>query len=115
MADVLYRYDLQRWAAPLNEFDEPIGRGRLTLECREFRVLKWTPCGAWIEHGFDKKFVLLTARKQFACRTKEEAAMAFRARKKRQIHILKSQLAEAITALAILTKHEQHNLRQWHS
>jgi hypothetical protein len=44
------------------------------------------------------KFINLKARKQYACRTKEEAYTSYLARKNRQIRILRGQLAKAVTA-----------------
>ena len=68
---------------------------------REFRVIKETPKGAWIEVSFagDKRFVRLDARKQYACPTVELARQSFIARKKRQIKILTTQLGNAKLAL----------------
>ena len=67
------------------------------VSCTKFKVLKWTPKGAWIAvdpwevlpwnriYDYDKcpkkKFVLLTAMKQFASRTREKALDCFLHRK----------------------------------
>jgi hypothetical protein len=51
--------------------------------------------------GDDLKFVLLTAKKQYACATKEEALTSFLARKERQIKILEANLERAKRALAL--------------
>ena len=70
-----------------------------------YRIVERTPKGAWItvsEYRMSKdKFVLLTAVKQYACRTEEEAKVSFEARKKRQIGILTSQLDHAKRALLL--------------
>lgn len=72
---------------------------------REFRVIKETPKGAWIETTFcgDKRFVLRDARKQYACATVEQARQSFMARKNRQIKILTKQLRNAEEALKFVT------------
>lgn len=66
----------------------------------KFNVIKHTPKGVWIEEHFEKKrFVLKDAKKKFACETEEEALKSFRARKQRQIKILKNRLRIARAAL----------------
>jgi len=50
-----------------------------------FRVIKRTPCGARIkvcEWDANTRFVNLTARKQWACNTEEEALQSFLRRKR---------------------------------
>ncbi len=67
-----------------------------------YNIVRLTPKGAWVS-GFpgDKpRFVLNSARKRFACPTKEEAMTSFVARKNRQIRILTSQLQYVKEALA---------------
>ena len=72
---------------------------RVHLE--EFNVIKETPKGIWIQGKFGgrKHFILLTARKKYACLSKEDAKVSFIARKERQIRILESQLNHAKDAL----------------
>lgn len=78
------------------------------VELREFRVIKETPKGVWIETTFsgDRRFVLTGARKQYACPTVEAARQSFMARKKRQIKILKKQLLNAEDALKAVVLEE---------
>ena len=65
---------------------------RAEIVCDKFRVLKHTPKGVQLEYEHHKpRFVLLDARKRFACPTEEEAMVSFLARKKRQLSILKAQ------------------------
>lgn len=74
----------------------------MSLHLETFEVLKYTQRGVWLDYyGGGKKFVLNEARKRFACPTKEEALESFRARKKRQIKILKAQLHSACRALEL--------------
>lgn len=77
--------------------------GRLEVVATEFYVLKHTPCGVWIESRFGsiKRFVLMSARKRYACPTKEEALVSFIARKKRQRGIYQARLEQVEEALAI--------------
>ena len=105
MTDLWYRYEDIRYAPPLDEFDEPIGDGSVGIMLREYRVVKDTPKGVWLEHDnwlFDPepKFVLRDARKRFACPTITEAKESFFARKNSQIRILTEQLSNAKDALA---------------
>lgn len=78
---------------------------RLTLW--ELEVVSYTKCGAWIDFGAGtKKFINLNAKKQYACRTKEEAYTSYLARKSRQIHILRGQLEKAILASKLTVDNE---------
>lgn len=72
---------------------------RVTL--REYPVLRKTPKGVWLDTGFGgSRFVLRDAHKRWACPTKDEAEESFKARKRRQIKILRRQLEDAHKALA---------------
>ena len=96
----LYRYDT-RISGSVDEDGYLWGR-HLTLYLSKFKILKRTPCGAWIDFGYhEKKFVNLKATKQYACETPEKALKSFIFRKKRQIKILSTQLNDASTALRI--------------
>jgi len=93
--DIAYRYSDFSYAPPLNEFDEPCGISRSAIQVEKYRIIKYTPKGIWIEYisSFnDKKFILLSARKQFACLTKAAALISFKTRKTRQQSILQAQL-----------------------
>lgn len=87
---VLYRYQESYYS-----------ENTVMLVLSTFRVLRTTPCGAWVENYGRERFVLLTARKKFACATQEEALASFRARKRRQISILRARLAAARAALRL--------------
>lgn len=92
--EVWYRVVDFRYAPTLDEWDRPQGDGRSTVEMREYAVLRHTEQGVWLETGeTGRKFVLRGARKRFACPTKEEAWESFRARKKKQLRLLMSQIA----------------------
>ncbi len=72
----------------------------------EFALVRETPNGWWIKNApghygiLDKpKWVSKTSRKRYAYPTKEEAMANFRARKTRQIEILRYRLDRAIRAL----------------
>ncbi len=105
MTDAFYRYEVTRYAAPLDEFDNPVGGGTLRLRLDTYQVVRKTPKGVWITDGLSKdKFILLSAKKRWACPTKEEAAVAFAARKRRHISILKGQMETAEQALELISK-----------
>jgi hypothetical protein len=65
----------------------------------KYPITKKTNKGIWIDIFGRKRFVLLSARKKYACLTQEEALESFKARKNRQIRILNSQLTHAKEAL----------------
>lgn len=80
------------------------------LKLHKYRIIKRTPCGAWISLGYPpfsvidnmhRKFVNLKANKQFACETEERALESFYARKRRQIKILRAQLRRAERAVEL--------------
>ena len=82
-ADCLYRYD---WIHD-------------SLYSQRFKIIRKTEKGVWIDHWGKEKFVLLTARKQFACKTQDEALISFIARKNASISTHLSQLERAKEAL----------------
>jgi hypothetical protein len=88
-----FRLEDQRYAASLDEFDEPIGRGRLVVHVRKFKVVRHTPKGVWLiggSYGGDPRFVLRGARRRFACQTLDEAKESFEARKSKQARIYRA-------------------------
>ena len=91
----LYRFHETRWSD-----------SRLMLIKDEFPVIKETNCGAWVDIYGRKRFVNLQAKKKYACLTVEEALESYHARKKRQIRILKAQLAQAEAALKLSPENE---------
>ena len=104
---VLYRYEDQRYAASLNEYDEPCGVGELKIHLRIYPIKKITNCGVWIEDYSDKgRFVNLEKNKKFACVTQNQAMESFIARKERQISILTHQLTQAKEAIQKAKKHD---------
>ena len=66
----------------------------------KYFIIKKTAKGIWINYLGTKKFILLSARKKFACLTSEEAIESYIARKERQIRILSNQLNNAKSALS---------------
>ena len=94
-----YRYEDYKYAAPLNEYDEPKSSSYVSIECMEFEVIKETKCGVWIYAYGNKKFVNTNARKQYASKTKEKAKECFIARKKRYISILSAKISSAEQAV----------------
>lgn len=100
-----YRYESRLYSSG----DEEYGyHTHVMVELIEYEIIKRTNKGIWIIDNYrfvfmptyiGKKFVNLTARKKFACLTKDDALKSFIARKERQIKILTSQLQNAQTAL----------------
>jgi hypothetical protein len=102
--EVLYRYEDYLYAPMLDETDTPISKPGVRIVLRTFPITKKTQQGAWIDlfeglPGETPKFVLLTAKKKFACKTKEDALESFIRRKESQIKILSRQLTTARVAL----------------
>ena len=105
MATYWFRFEEQRYAAPLDEFDQPLGRGRMVLHLRKLKVLRETPKGVQLiglSYGTDNpRLVLHDSRKKFACATQEEAWASFVARKNKQIAIYKARIDDAHEALTL--------------
>jgi hypothetical protein len=109
--DRLYRYVDVAYASMSDEYGESRGSGHLEVELKWYDVVRRTPKGAWIADcspygslgSIDGhlRFVLLTARKRFACPTKEEALESFIARKTRQASIYAARLDRARRAIVI--------------
>lgn len=112
--DKLYRYEEVHYSAGVDEFDNPLPGGVVIVELREYPILARTAKGAWISTSLwvsalfsdektrrerGERFVLLTARKRFASETREQALDDYRARKHRQIEILKARTRIAELAL----------------
>ena len=73
----------------------------IRLQMMDYAVTKETPKGFWIAL-WPKRWVSKTSRKRFAHPTRDEAIVAFRFRKKRQLEILTERLNSAKRALALL-------------
>lgn len=103
--EYLYRFEARRYtSSTVTEWggEEWHTVGPL-LTIRRFRIIKRTPQGAWIRElpiG-ERRFVLLTARKKFACSTREEALESFIARKRAHVRHAKARLHSAERELAL--------------
>lgn len=100
-ADVLWRADAQRYSYVVDAELEIFGTTAPRLELTWWRVAKRTRCGARLDTG---RFVYLDdsiTRRRWASPTPEEAIASFIARRKRQIMLLKGQLAYARQELAL--------------
>lgn len=68
----------------------------------ELPILKFTPCGYWVETNYDNKgkhFVNKNALKKYAHLNKEDALKSFVERKKSQVEIYENRLQKAKDAL----------------
>lgn len=102
-----YRYDVIEYAA--HDIDGELTTPNFpnpTIILRTFELVKETPKGYWICHGFldklhgDKKWVSKTSRKRYAYPTKEQALINLRKRTERKIKILDRQLRFAKITLS---------------
>lgn len=113
-----YRYEDIQYAAPVDEFDRPCGKGELLVLLREYPVLRHTPKGVWLagtgdlrySHHIDR-FVRNDAKKRFACPTIEEAKESFIARKRRQASINHARAERAEEAIKIINRGSNEILR----
>lgn len=92
----------------------------------EYKVLKYTPKGIWIEcntwdffparpysEKLQKKFILLDARKQWASPTRDGAIEHWKARKRKQISILQNKIYQIEQSLYHAPKDAAHYDRIW--
>lgn len=93
-----YRVVDGRYAAPLDEWERPLGSGRAFVTLISLRVIKTTPKGVRLEDG---RFVLRDARKRYACPTETEAWESWFARKQRQLTILEAQVDQVYEVLGL--------------
>lgn len=92
MSDVLYRAYVE---CNLELFSEELSD--YYIHYHQFKILKRTPCGVWIEYWTQKgkRFVNLTLRKRFAYETKQEALIGLEKRTQCYIKILSANLEAA--------------------
>lgn len=110
MAEYWHRITSTRTAPPLDEYDNPIGRGTVHAYCNNYAVIKHTPKGVWLNlHCGDKRFILKSAKKRFACPTVEEAFISFEARTKRRVNILSSQISDCLEGI----EDAKRNMNLW--
>ena len=73
----LYRYEEVRYSWGVDEYDNPLPGYDLRIHLNKYKVISTTLKGVWIQlwdsWPEDKKFILLSARKRFACPTEKEA------------------------------------------
>lgn len=101
VATHLYRFDGICYAPSADEYGDPQrGKGDRRLHLTKYTITKRTPKGVWINHG-NGKFVNLTAKKQFACRSRTEAMQSFLARKRVEASILRSRLEDVHTFMEL--------------
>jgi hypothetical protein len=98
-----YRIWDQAFAAPLDEYENPIGSSESTLRCVRYPVLAKTAKGVWIQDDYDdrERFILSTAVKQWAHPTVELALESYLARKAREIHITEARAAASRTRIEV--------------
>jgi len=97
----LWDHIVQKHDGTLYRYVDFSGTYGVSIMLQKFEVLKQTAKGVWIAYGESKRFVQFNTRKKFACTTKEEAFDSFKARKKKQVKILKAQLEQAEGALRL--------------
>jgi len=112
---VLYRYEYSPVASFTGDDDFAKLPPRVEIYLQTYSIIKWTPQGAWINMCGDRKFVLLTAKKRFACPTQIEALESFIKRKKVQISYLNKKMHNITTALnkaeaLLIDKQEKEDL-----
>lgn len=105
--ELYYRYEDVVYSPGTDEWgDRYPGPGDVRVHLREYRVLKRTPCGVWLDapsRWSDRRFVRRDATKQFALPTIEEARVSFLARKKAQARIYTARLHRAEQAIRAMS------------
>lgn len=104
VGDIWYRYEDVQYAASLDEFDNPVGVGRLAVNERQYQVVKVTPKGVRLNNG---RVVLDSSNKKFACPTQKLAKESFIKRKERQVSILSRQLERAQKSIQLVKNNRE--------
>lgn len=89
--DVLWRCEDKSYSYVVDADREEYGVTDPVLELTWHHVRRRTPCGAWL----GDRFVRLTAAKQWASETREEAVRQLRHRRRRQAQIYAAKLRRA--------------------
>lgn len=79
--------------------------GHVEIRLEHHAILRYTPCGAWVDTWAGERFVNLRAGKQWASTTEAEAVDQLYHRKRAQVRILGAQLAGAEAVQAAMEKH----------
>lgn len=108
----LYRFDAVSYAYCIDPDGDYWGSTPSRLELTLYPVKRWTNTGAtlFIWSGARRKHVNFSHNKQFACRTPQQALESYRARKTRQIAILKARLRNAEHDLSLAQSSTQSPL-----
>lgn len=101
MSDTFYRYTDSKISAGVDEFDNSLG-SYLAVYLHRYKVSRYTPKGVWIHYACGEKFILLSARKKFACATIAEARESFIARKNKQADIYLNRHRQALDAIRLV-------------
>ena len=102
--EVWYRYEDRRYSDPnFDDYEPSSYSSHVRVVLRKYPILRHTPKGVWLGWSeYDRRFVLKSARKRFACPTIEEAKESFLARKRRQISIYEARLRDAREAVVLI-------------
>jgi hypothetical protein len=89
--------------------------GATEIVLERHAILRYTPCGVWIDTWKGDKYVNLRAGKQWASTSEAEAIDQLYHRKRAQVRILRTQLADAEAVQAAMEKHlgKKAPLRRW--
>ena len=98
-----YRYESYTVGVGYNPETETCSGHRVKIILRIYDVTKITPKGVVLSVYGERKFVLNSAIKQYACATTELAKASFIARKKKQISILSRCISDAKEAITLIT------------
>lgn len=79
--------------------------GVVEIVLERHAIIRYTPCGAWVDTFGREKFVNLRAGKQWASATDTEAIDQLYYRKRKQVSILDARLTEAKAVQAAMEKH----------
>jgi len=121
MTPTFYRVEDYLTAAPVDEWDNPVGPGTVAFRLRRFIEVRKTPKGRTLAEVFGTgtyraedlrgptRFQLDAARKVFAAPSIAEAVEHWKARKAKQSRIYRARLRAIENALALI----DINARRW--
>lgn len=97
--------DKHDWPVLLRASGRHYGDDSIEINVERHIVLRYTPCGAWIDTWAGERFVNLRCGKQWASTTEAEAIDQLWHRKQSEVKILESRLEGAKAVKAAMQQH----------
>jgi hypothetical protein len=124
VGDTWYRWDEHWYATGYDEDRDCASGSTCNAVCEEWTVAKVTPCGVQLvrhliqgdvgssDYWTRRRFVLLNARKRFACPTMEEATESFYARKQCALRYAQRRISRILAEVDAVNSELQYRYKR---